>query len=87
MPPTPPCSPWRSRGWGRQRRTLPSITPGLLERGVEIETRFGLVLEYYNSPRYALSRLLMCLGEIERPRSVLAELETKRRHEATKVPG
>ena len=47
------------------------ITPGLLERGVEIEERHGLVLEYYESPRHEFSRLLVQLGELERPRDIL----------------
>ncbi len=53
------------------------ITPGLLERGAEIEERLGLVLEYSSSPRYALARLLMRRGEIDGPRAVLEELESK----------
>ena len=51
------------------------ITPGLLERGAEIEGRLGLTLEYTTSPRTYLARLLMRLGEIERPRVMLEELE------------
>jgi DNA-binding CsgD family transcriptional regulator len=51
------------------------ITPGLLERGAEVEERHGLVLEYTNSPLYALTRLRMRLGEIDRPRAVLESLE------------
>ena len=51
------------------------VTPGLLERGVEIEERLGLVLEYRASPRVYLPRLLMRRGEIERPRELLEELE------------
>ena len=51
------------------------ITPGILERGAEMEERRGLVLEYYASPRYTLSRLLIRLGEIERPRLILSDME------------
>ena len=51
------------------------FTPGLLERGVEIEDRLGLVLDYRASPRVYLPRLLMRRGEIERPRALLEELE------------
>ncbi len=51
------------------------VTPGLLERGVEIEDRLGLVLDYRASPRVYLPRLLMRQGEIERPRALLEELE------------
>ena len=38
------------------------VTPGLLERGVEIEERLGLVLDYRASPRVYLPRLLMRRG-------------------------
>jgi DNA-binding CsgD family transcriptional regulator len=51
------------------------VTPGLLERGVEIEDRLGLVLDYRASPRVYLPRLLMRRGEIERPRALIEELE------------
>jgi DNA-binding CsgD family transcriptional regulator len=51
------------------------ITPGLLERGAEIEERCGLQLEFLDSPRAILTRLLMRLGEIDRPRAMLEELE------------
>jgi DNA-binding CsgD family transcriptional regulator len=53
------------------------VTPGLLERGAEIEDRHGLVLEYTNSPLYALTRLRMRLGEIDRPRMALQSLEAQ----------
>jgi ATP/maltotriose-dependent transcriptional regulator MalT len=53
------------------------ITPGLLERGVELEERLGLELVYHESPRYELARLLMLSGETERPREILEELEAK----------
>jgi DNA-binding CsgD family transcriptional regulator len=51
------------------------ITPGLLERGVEIEERLGLVLDYSESPRLYLARLLMRRGELDRARALLEELE------------
>jgi DNA-binding CsgD family transcriptional regulator len=51
------------------------ITPGLLERGAELEERLQLELEYDESPRYVLARLLMRLGEIDRARAILEELE------------
>jgi DNA-binding CsgD family transcriptional regulator len=51
------------------------VTPGLLERGVEIEEREGLVLETDESPRYSFARLLARLGEVDRARTVLEELE------------
>ena len=59
-------------GWTRAR-----VTPGLLERGVEIEERLGLELEYYDSPRYALGRQLMRLGTRTGARAILEELETE----------
>jgi hypothetical protein len=51
------------------------ITPGLLERGAEIEERLGLQLEYYESPQNSLTRLLGRLGEIDRSRAILQRLE------------
>ena len=50
------------------------ITPGLLERGVEIEDRLGLVPDYRTSPRFYLPRLYVRRGEIDRPRALLQEL-------------
>jgi DNA-binding CsgD family transcriptional regulator len=64
------------------------ISPGLLERGAEMEERLGLELDYDESPRYSLARLLMRLGEIERSRGILEELERKaaaRGDESTRV--
>jgi ATP/maltotriose-dependent transcriptional regulator MalT len=51
------------------------ITPGLLERGVEIEEKLGLELDYSESPRLYLARLLMRRGELDRARTLLEELE------------
>ena len=51
---------------GQAETWAAEITPGLLERGVEIEERLGLELEYHESPRVALARLLMRLGELDR---------------------
>jgi ATP/maltotriose-dependent transcriptional regulator MalT len=55
------------------------FTPGLLERGVELEERLGLgsFSYYYESPRYLLVRLLMRLGELERPRALLEKLDAE----------
>jgi DNA-binding CsgD family transcriptional regulator len=50
------------------------VTPGVLERGVRIEERLGPVLEYGESPRFEHSRLLICTGELERPRATLQDL-------------
>ena len=50
------------------------ITPGLLERGVDLEERFGLRLEYYESPRFFLGRHLVTHGEIDRACTIFEEL-------------
>jgi DNA-binding CsgD family transcriptional regulator len=50
------------------------VTPGLLERGAEIEIANGLALEYYESPGVALARLQPRLGDVERARQVLEHL-------------
>ena len=48
------------------------ITPGLAERGLEIEEREAPdELESEESPRYAFARLQMRLGEVERAREPL----------------
>jgi DNA-binding CsgD family transcriptional regulator len=60
---------------GQAETWAAEVTPGLLERGAEIEERLGLMLEYTESPRVYLARLRMRLGEIERPRAMLEELE------------
>ncbi len=62
---------------GQSETYSTEITPGLLERGVEIEERLGLELEWNLSPRYALARRLMRLGEIDRTRTILEEMETR----------
>jgi DNA-binding CsgD family transcriptional regulator len=49
-------------------------TPGLLERGVEIEARLGVPLEYHNSPRISLARLLMRRGNLDEARAILEEV-------------
>jgi ATP/maltotriose-dependent transcriptional regulator MalT len=53
------------------------ITPGLLERGAEIEAQLGLWLEYLESPGVALARRLMRQGELDRVRAVFEEREAK----------
>jgi DNA-binding CsgD family transcriptional regulator len=50
------------------------VTPGLLERGVEIEERLGLRLKHDESPRFVLARLLVKLGELEPARRIYEEL-------------
>jgi DNA-binding CsgD family transcriptional regulator len=56
--------------WAAETPTL-----GLVERGAEIEARLGLSLEYYESPRVALARMLGGSGEIERGHAIFEELE------------
>ena len=73
---------------GRAETWSAEITPGLLERGAEIEEQLGLELEYSNSPRFALARLLERLDELDRARAVFEELEAKavaRGDEGTRV--
>jgi DNA-binding CsgD family transcriptional regulator len=56
------------------------LSPGMLERGVEIEERLerqGVELVYHESPRYELARLMMGFGQTELPRQILEELEAK----------
>jgi DNA-binding NarL/FixJ family response regulator len=63
------------------------VTSDLLERGAEIEERFGLMLEFNDSPRCILVRRLLRRGENERGRVLLGELETAaaaRGHEYTR---
>jgi DNA-binding CsgD family transcriptional regulator len=51
------------------------ITPALLERGTEIEQRLELHLGFADSPRFFLARLLVRLGELDRARALLGELD------------
>ena len=51
------------------------FTPGLLARGVEIEEREGLALEYGESPSASLSRRLAGLGKLDEARSILARID------------
>jgi DNA-binding NarL/FixJ family response regulator len=62
---------------GRAETWAAEITPGLLERGAEIEEQLGLTLRYYNSPRYALARLLGRLDEVDRACAIFEELEAE----------
>jgi len=65
------------------------VTPGLLERGVEIEKGVAQpAAYYYESPRYALARLRMRRGELDPARTLLDELEAEaaaRGDEATRL--
>jgi DNA-binding CsgD family transcriptional regulator len=53
------------------------ITPGLLERGVEIEDSLDIRLEYNQSPRVALARRLIGTAELDRARAILEERESE----------
>jgi ATP/maltotriose-dependent transcriptional regulator MalT len=50
-------------------------TPGLLERGLQLESALGLELEWNWSPSYALGRRLMRLGETDHARVIFERLE------------
>jgi DNA-binding CsgD family transcriptional regulator len=52
-------------------------SPGLLERGVEIEDRLGLSLESYESPRFGLARLGLRRGETDWPRALLESIQAE----------
>lgn len=52
-----------------------AITPGLVERGVEIEKTLDRALEFHESPTIALARRLICLSELARARLLLKEAE------------
>src|SRR5262249_15802573 len=52
------------------------ITPGLIERGVELEEGLARPMDYYyESPKYAFARLQMRLGELDLARQLLEEQE------------
>jgi ATP/maltotriose-dependent transcriptional regulator MalT len=50
---------------------------GLLERGVEIEDRSDLALEYYESPSAVLAWRQMRLGDVDRARELLQRLNAR----------
>ncbi len=50
------------------------ITPGLLERGAELELRHGLALDYLTSPRFWLARLRVRQGRLEQADAMFATL-------------
>jgi DNA-binding CsgD family transcriptional regulator len=53
------------------------ITPGLVERGVELERRLPVPLEFHESPMIALARRLICLSELDGARSLLEQAATR----------
>jgi|SoiMethySBSTD1v2_1073268.scaffolds.fasta_scaffold27606_5 DNA-binding CsgD family transcriptional regulator len=62
---------------GRAENYHSEATPGLLERGVELEERLALDLEWNYSPSYVFARGLMRLGETDQARAALEGLEAK----------
>ena len=62
---------------GQTENYRAEVTPGLLERGVEMEEELGLELEWNYSPSYVLARRLVRHGETEQARAILELLETK----------
>jgi hypothetical protein len=60
------------------------ITPGLLERGAELEERHGLVFDYLASPRFWLARLRMRQGDLDEAQA--ARARTGRRRGGRTVP-
>ena len=64
---TPHCSPCMSGTWQAEGRA-DEFTPGLVERGVEIEQRLGLQLEYNESPSVSLSGAWPARGAGSSPR-------------------
>ncbi|HEV3055187.1 MAG TPA: AAA family ATPase [Solirubrobacteraceae bacterium] len=53
------------------------VTPGLLERGMELERASGRWFEFHESPTAALGRRLICLNELSRARSIIEGLEAR----------
>ena len=51
------------------------ITPGLLERGAEIERRLDLKLEHQNSPQFHLGRTALRLGKLDEARAIIERAE------------
>ncbi len=49
-------------------------TPGLTERGVELERSLDLKLDYLGSPRVGLARRLWRMGELDKARELLEEV-------------
>jgi DNA-binding CsgD family transcriptional regulator len=52
-------------------------TPGLLERGIELERQLDARLEYFESPLHWQARYLMRFGELDRARAIFEELDRK----------
>lgn len=53
------------------------LTPGNIERGVEIEERHGLTFESLYSPRFALARWLLHRGELDGARAIVEDIDAR----------
>jgi DNA-binding CsgD family transcriptional regulator len=62
---------------GRAETWAGELTPGNLERGVEIEDLHGLTLESLFSPRFALARWLLHRGELDSARAIVEEIDAR----------
>ena len=54
-----------------------SVTPGLLEQGLQIELRLPRPLEFHESPRITLARRLMCRADFDGARALLEEADDR----------
>ena len=73
---------------GQAETWAAEVTPGLLERGVEIEERSRLVLDFNESPQVLLARLLMRRGDVDIARTMLEQREREaaaRGHEVSRL--
>jgi DNA-binding NarL/FixJ family response regulator len=64
------------------------VTPGLLERGAELEAEQALALDHLTSPRFWLARLRVRQGQLEEARAMFAGLgaeATARGNEWTRI--
>jgi DNA-binding CsgD family transcriptional regulator len=61
---------------GMAETYIAEVTPGMLERGADIERRLDLVLEHFDSPCFWLSRHLIRLGDTEQAREILGVLDS-----------
>ena len=70
---------------GRAEQYYAEVTPGLLERGLEIEEQFELKLEWNLSPRYVFGRRLMLMGDLDGAREVLEQFEAEAQERGDEV--
>jgi class 3 adenylate cyclase/DNA-binding CsgD family transcriptional regulator len=62
---------------GRAETWAGAITPGNLERGVEIEEEHRLAFESLHSPRFAYARWLLHVGELDRVREIAEDIDAQ----------